>query len=87
MLPRVVVAFVSVAVVDVFVADSVLVVVVDTVVTFPPPKHWHTWQNCVFMFEPQQSPLSKPHCTILLTSSQYPSPLHTGFGQPTMNFI
>ena len=62
------------------------VVVGDTVVAFP-PRHWHTWQYCVFIFDPQQSPLSKPHCTILLTSSQYPSPTHEGLGQPKISCV
>ena len=57
----------------------------DRVVLLPPPRHWHTWQYCVLMFNPQQSPLSKPHWTLFVTSSQYPSPTHPGFKQPKMN--
>ena len=72
-----------VAVVLVVVIELLTVVVVG--ITIVAPRHWHTWQYCVFIFGPQQSPLSKLHCTILLISSQYPSPTHKGFGQPKIN--
>ena len=55
-----------------------VVVVGDTVVLFPPPRHWHISQKSILTFNPQQSPLSKLHCTILLISSQNPSPTHRG---------
>ena len=57
----------------------------DKVVLSPPPRHWHTWQYCVLMFNPQQSPRSKPHWTLFVTSSQYPSPTHAGFEQPEID--
>ena len=60
-------------------------VIGDKVVLSPPPRHWHTWQYCVLMFNPQQSPRSKPHWTLFVTSSQYPSPTHAGFEQPEID--
>ena len=43
------------------------------------PKHWQSEQYAVLTLGPQQSPPSKPHPALLVSSSQTPSPIQCGF--------
>ena len=56
----------------------------------PPPsssRHSHLLQKVSSTLVPQQSPPSKSHPSILLSSSQYPSPFHEGSAQPAKEGI
>ena len=48
-------------------------------------KHWHSEQWVVVMLDPQQSPSSKLHSNMLVSSSQRPFPTNVRLWQPRMN--
>ena len=50
-------------------------------------KHWHSVQWDVVILDPQQSPPSKLHSNMLVSSSQRPFPTNVRFWQPRIDTL